>query len=124
MVGLAKREEELYVPELPEPVRAVAPRRRRSSSCSRCATRRTASRCRATGAAAPARLLASRLDDLRGVGPRRKRALIERFGSLEGIRAAPLAELQGVARTGDRRAHLHRDPCGAGAAAGAGQPLE
>jgi excinuclease ABC subunit C len=92
VVALAKREEELYVPGVPEPLRlprddaglrllqqirdeahrfAVARHRRRRS----------------------ARTLHSRLDDLAGIGPRRRRLLLERFGSLQKVLDAPLPEL-------------------------------
>ena len=93
IVSLAKREEEVYAPEEPEPLRwtrddpalkllqqirdeshrfAVSKHRRRRS----------------------ARTLKSRLDELAGVGPRRKKLLIQRFGSVEGIKNATVEELQ------------------------------
>jgi len=95
LVGLAKRQEEVYIPELPEPV--LLPRhdpglqllQQIRDEAHRFAVSRHRRR-------RSARLLASRLDEIRGVGPRRRRALIERFGSLEGVRAAPLTELQGL----------------------------
>jgi excinuclease ABC subunit C len=95
VVALAKREEEVYVPGVPEPLRlgrddaglrllqqvrdeahrfAVSRHRRRRS----------------------ARTLKSRLDELAGVGPRRRKLLIQRFGSVDGVRAAALPELQEV----------------------------
>jgi excinuclease ABC subunit C len=117
VVGLAKREEEVYVPELPEPVGLSRhePGLQLLQQIRDEAHRFAVSRHRHRRSG---RLLASRLDEIRGVGPRRKRALIERFGSLEGIRAAPLAELQGVVgqATGERiYAELHAEPA---------QPLE
>lgn len=39
------------------------------------------------------RVLHSRLDDIEGIGPVRKKALLVRFGSLDGIRRASLAEI-------------------------------
>ena len=39
---------------------------------------------------------ASLLDDVPGIGPRRRQALIARFGSLDGIRAASLDDLAAV----------------------------
>jgi excinuclease ABC subunit C len=33
------------------------------------------------------------LDDIPGIGPRRKRALLRRFGSIQAIKEAPLQEL-------------------------------
>jgi excinuclease ABC subunit C len=41
-----------------------------------------------------ARSLRSRIDDIPGVGPRRKKALLQRFGSARGLSAASLPELQ------------------------------
>lgn len=40
--------------------------------------------------------LTSRLDDIPGVGPRRKQALLKAFGSVEGIRHASIEELAAV----------------------------
>ncbi|HTR72737.1 MAG TPA: helix-hairpin-helix domain-containing protein, partial [Solirubrobacteraceae bacterium] len=55
----------------------------------------------------------SLLDDLPGVGPARKRALLAHFGSPEAVAAASSEELQAVpglpAKVGrDVHAHLHR----------------
>jgi excinuclease ABC subunit C len=93
VAALAKQEELVHLPGSPEPLRleradaglrllqeirdeahrfAVGRHRRRRS----------------------ARTLQSRLDHLPGIGPRRRRLLLRRFGSLEGVRRAPLAELQ------------------------------
>jgi excinuclease ABC subunit C len=93
IVALAKREEEVYLPDCPEPLRlgrddaglrllqevrdeahrfAVSRHRRRRS----------------------ARTLKSRLDELAGVGPRRRKLLIQTFGSAQAVRDAPLEELQ------------------------------
>jgi excinuclease ABC subunit C len=38
----------------------------------------------------------SRLDEIPGVGPKRKQALLRRFGSIRGIREAPPEELLAV----------------------------
>jgi excinuclease ABC subunit C len=46
--------------------------------------------------------LRSGLDDVAGVGPRRRKALLARFGSLAGVRRASRAELQSV--VGDKAA--------------------
>jgi excinuclease ABC subunit C len=106
VVGLAKREEEIHLASSPEPLRldrhdpglrllqqirdeahrfALARHRRRRSR----------------------RSLASGLEELSGVGPRRRRALLATFGSVGRIEAATLEELQGLLgeRTG---ASVHR----------------
>jgi excinuclease ABC subunit C len=40
--------------------------------------------------------LRSALDEVQGIGPKRKRELLRRFGSVKGIRAATLEELAAV----------------------------
>jgi excinuclease ABC subunit C len=40
--------------------------------------------------------LRSALDDVNGIGPKRKRELLRRFGSVKGIRSATLEELAAV----------------------------
>ncbi|MEP7200953.1 MAG: excinuclease ABC subunit UvrC, partial [Chloroflexota bacterium] len=40
--------------------------------------------------------IASRLDEIKGIGPKRRQALLKQFGSLDGIRNATLAELAAV----------------------------
>lgn len=56
------------------------------------------------------RAFASALDDISGIGPRRKRNLIRRFGSVEGIRRASLEELsaaKGISPTLARKIKEH-----------------
>ena len=93
LVSLAKEEEMLFVPEEPEPLVldrsnmglrllqhirdeahrfAVSRHRRRRSS----------------------RSLRSSLDDIPGIGPKRRKRLLVRFGSVIGIRQASLSDLQ------------------------------
>lgn len=95
IAGLAKREEEIYVPDREEPIRlerrdpalqllqmvrdethrfAVSSHRRRRAK----------------------RTLHSELDDLPGIGDKRKRLLIERFGSVSAIRQASAQDLINV----------------------------
>ena len=95
IAGLAKREEEVYVPDREEPIRldrhdpalqllqmvrdethrfAVSSHRRRRSK----------------------RTLHSELDDLPGIGEKRRRLLIERFGSLSGVKQASEQDLINV----------------------------
>ena len=95
IAGLAKREEEIYVPDRDEPIRldrhdpalqllqmvrdethrfAVSSHRRRRSK----------------------RTLHSELDDLPGIGEKRRRLLIERFGSVSGVKQASAQDLMNV----------------------------
>jgi excinuclease ABC subunit C len=43
-----------------------------------------------------ARIAASALDDVPGIGPTRRRRLLQRFGSVLAIRGAPLDEIAAV----------------------------
>jgi excinuclease ABC subunit C len=95
IAGLAKREEEIYVPDRDEPIRlekrdpalqllqmvrdethrfAVSSHRRRRSK----------------------RVLHSELDDLPGIGDKRRKLLIERFGSVSGVKQASAADLMNL----------------------------
>jgi excinuclease ABC subunit C len=95
IAGLAKREEEVYVPQREEPIRldrhdpalqllqmvrdethrfAVSSHRRRRSK----------------------RMLHSELDDVPGIGEKRRRLLIERFGSVSGVKQASQQDLVNV----------------------------
>jgi excinuclease ABC subunit C len=95
VAGLAKREEEIYVPDRDEPIRlerhdvalqllqmvrdethrfAVSSHRRRRAK----------------------RTLHSELDDLPGIGEKRKRLLFERFGSVSAIKQASAQDLVNV----------------------------
>jgi excinuclease ABC subunit C len=95
IAGLAKREEEIYVPDREEPIRlerrdpalqllqmvrdethrfAVSSHRRRRSK----------------------RILHSALDDLPGIGEKRRRLLIERFGSVSGVKQASMQDLMNL----------------------------
>lgn len=95
IAGLAKREEEIYLPDREEPIRldrhdaalqllqmvrdethrfAVSSHRRRRSK----------------------RVLHSELDDIPGIGEKRRRLLIERFGSLSAVKQASSQDLINV----------------------------
>jgi excinuclease ABC subunit C len=102
-VALAKREEEVFVPGRPEPV--VLPRD--SAGLQLLQRIRDEAHRFALGFHRQRRDAAAResiLDALPGVGPARKRALIQHFGSTERLLAASRDELEGVpgvpARTG------------------------
>ena len=95
-VGLAKRFEELYLPLQAEPIHLpegsaslFLVQRLRDEAHRFAITRHRAKRSRAG--------VRSRLDEIGGLGPKRKRALLLKFGSVEGIRAASLDELKSVA---------------------------
>jgi excinuclease ABC subunit C len=94
-VSLAKRDEEIYQPERTEPLRL--PRRSpalRLLQRARDEAHRFGlaySRKRRTD-----RVITSELLGIPGIGPSRRRALLERFGSLAGVRSATPAELASV----------------------------
>lgn len=110
IVSLAKREEEIYMPEAPVPLRLG-----RDDAGLRLlqeirdeAHRFAVSRHRARRSA---RTLKSKLDELAGVGPRRRKLLIQTFGSVQGVREASLEALQkALGPSMGRRIHeqLHR----------------
>jgi excinuclease ABC subunit C len=112
LASLAKRDEEVYLPERAEPLRL--PRRspslrllqRARDEAHRVAV--TFNRKRRT-----VRSLGSELLNIPGVGPARRRALLERFGSLAGVRSAgreELASVPGISRQLSERIldHLQR----------------
>jgi len=95
VISLAKRDEEVFRPDHSEPIRL--PRRSPSLRLlqrARDEAHRFAvaySRRRRT-----ARTVTSELLNIPGVGPSRRRALLERFGSLAGVRLASAAEIATV----------------------------
>jgi excinuclease ABC subunit C len=95
VVSLAKREEEIYIPGLPEPLRlerndfGLRLLQEIRDESHRFAVKRHRSR-------RSARTLRSRLDELSGIGPGRRKKLITHFGSAEGVSNAPLEDLQGL----------------------------
>lgn len=93
LVALAKRDEELYLPDTPEPLQLAKQdlglqllQRIRDEAHRFALARHRNRRSRAA--------LRGKLDDIRGVGPKRRQTLLRRFGSLAGIEAASLQELQ------------------------------
>lgn len=95
LAALAKREELVYRPDRPTPIRlprrspALGLLQRIRDEAHRFAVdyhRLLRSR----------RALTSLLDNIPGIGPRRKELLLKRFGSLEGLRSASLEELLSV----------------------------
>ena len=55
------------------------------------------------------RAIRSALDDVAGVGPARKRALLHAFGSVRAMREAPLADLAAVPGVGAALAKRIKD---------------
>ncbi|MGH9054204.1 MAG: excinuclease ABC subunit UvrC [Acidimicrobiia bacterium] len=95
VVGLAKRMEEVYLPGQPEPLRiprdqeALYLLQRVRDEAHRFAVdyhRRLRGK----------RMVDSVLDEVAGIGPARKKALLRRFGSLKRLRAADLEDLREV----------------------------
>lgn len=92
MIGLAKREEEIFLPARAEPLRlsrrspALRLLQRIRDEAHRFGV--TYSRRRRTQ-----RVISSALLNIPGVGPTRRRLLIDRFGSLAGVRSATPAEI-------------------------------
>ena len=95
MIGLAKQYEEVFVPGRSDPI--VLPRdsaglfllqRVRDEAHRFAITYHRASRGRGA--------LRSSLDEIPGVGPKRKRALLKQFGSVDAIRKASVADLAAV----------------------------
>ena len=95
LTGLAKRFEELYLPGRPEPV--VLPRRSQALYLVQ-RIRDEAHRFAITyhRDVRGKRALHSELDDIEGIGPGRKKALLKRFGSVRRIREASLDEVAGT----------------------------
>jgi excinuclease ABC subunit C len=95
VVGLAKQREEIFFPDKSEPL--MLPRhspalyllQRIRDEAHRYGI--TSHRNKRTKLG-----LASQLDSIPGIGPARRRALLRRFGSMEGIRAATVEELKMV----------------------------
>jgi excinuclease ABC subunit C len=108
-IGLAKRLEEIYFPDTPDPLRiprgseALFVLQHIRDEAHRFAiTYHRQKRER--------RALVSPLDQIPGVGPSRKKALMKRFGSLSRVRAATpeqLAEVRGVGPELARAIHEH-----------------
>jgi excinuclease ABC subunit C len=112
VIALAKREEEVFVPGNPRPVRLD----RHSPGLQLLQRIRDEAHRFALGFHRQRRDAAAResiFDTLRGVGPARRRALLQHFGSTEGVLAATQEELEGVpelpAKTArDIYAQLHK----------------
>ena len=95
VISLAKRDEEVFVPGRPDPIRldphspGLQLLQRIRDEAHRFALGFHRQRREARG-------FESIFDDLQGVGPARRRALLQHFGSVEGVLAATQEELEGV----------------------------
>jgi excinuclease ABC subunit C len=92
IVSLAKRDEEVFLPEQPDPLRLS----RRSPSLKLLQRARDEAHRFAVGYSRKrrsARTITSELLRIPGVGPSRRRALLERFGSLAGVKTATPKEI-------------------------------
>ncbi len=95
LAALAKEREEVFVPDRPEPLPLPADSQasfllqRLRDEAHRFAVAYHRTIRQRTG-------LASSLDQIPGIGPRRRKALLTRFGSLDGIRRASVEELAAV----------------------------
>ncbi len=95
IVGLAKREEEIFLPGQAEPV--VLP----SNSPALFLIQRIRDEAHRFGVTYHRNLrgksaVRSSLDEIEGIGPKRRQALLKKFGSIEAIRQASLEELAAV----------------------------
>lgn len=113
LAGLAKRFEELYLPGRSDPI--VLPRRSQALYLVQ-RIRDEAHRFAITyhRQVRGKRALRSELDEIEGVGPSRKRALLKRFGSVRRIREAALEEVSATpgisaALAARIKAHLARE---------------
>jgi len=105
LASLAKREEEFYVPGRESPIRLPesSPARRLLIEI-RDEAHRFANRYRVT--LEKRRLETTVLDRIPGIGPKRKEALLARFGSVKRIRAASVEEIAEVEGIGTETATL------------------
>jgi excinuclease ABC subunit C len=107
-IGLAKRLEEIYFPDRPDPL--VIPRGSEALFVLQ-HLRDEAHRFAITyhREKRGKRALASPLDEIPGVGPTRKRALLRRFGSLARLREAEVGELEATPGIGPELARVIHD---------------
>jgi excinuclease ABC subunit C len=95
IVGLAKREEEIFMPGQSVPV--ILPRKSQGLYL----VQRIRDEAHRFGVTYHRKLrgksaIRSSLDDVDGIGPKRRRALLAKFGSLEAIRQASIEDLAAV----------------------------
>ncbi len=95
VAGLAKEREELFLPGNPEPIILPATsqglylvQRIRDEAHRFAITYHRSVRAKTS--------ISSQLDEIPGIGPRRKKDLLKRFGSVKGIRQAPIEAIAAV----------------------------
>ncbi len=95
LASIAKQFEELFVPDMPDPI--VLPRQSQALYLLQ-RVRDEAHRFAITyhRALRSKRSLGSAMDEVPGIGPKRRKALLKRFGSVQAIREAPLDEIAAV----------------------------
>jgi excinuclease ABC subunit C len=100
IAALAKEREELFVPARPDPI--VLPRTSQSLYLVQ-RIRDEAHRFAVTyhQQVRAKRAVRSVLDDVEGVGPTKKRALLRRFGSVRAMREAPVSDVAAVTGVGN-----------------------
>jgi excinuclease ABC subunit C len=108
IVGLAKREEEIFVPGESESI--LLPR----NSQALFMVQRIRDEAHRFGVTYHRQLrgkgaVRSSLDDIDGIGPKRRRALLAKFGSINAIRKASIEELAAVPGMTKRAAQVLKD---------------
>jgi excinuclease ABC subunit C len=108
VAALAKEREELFLPNRPDPI--VLPRNAQGMYLVQ-RVRDEAHRFAVTyhQKVRAKRAVRSILDDVSGVGPAKKRALLRKFGSVRGMREAPIDDLAAVAGVGPALAKRIKD---------------
>ena len=107
LIGIAKGperkagEEDIVFPDRDARAEPAVRPSRDCTCCSRSATRRTGSRSRATARGARKARTTSSLQEIAGIGAKKRQALLAHFGGLKGVQAASvddLARVPGVSR--------------------------
>ena len=95
LAAIAKKEEEVFVPGRPDPIR-IDPRRRSLHLLQRLRNEAHRFAISYNRKLRRKRTIRSDLSDIPGIGPRKQQALLERFGSVRGIRRASESDLARV----------------------------
>ena len=108
IVGLAKQEEEIFTPGREESI--MLPRHSQGLFL----VQRVRDEAHRFGVTYHRQLrgktaVRSSLDDIEGIGPKRRRALLQKFGSIEAIRQASIDELAAVPGMNKRAAQMIKD---------------